>query len=327
MWMVRAGRNGRWADVFSSERIVGLGWHGVGDSTKYKSKADLQRAMQEAYPDMREGSAASGASQLWRFQHEIKVGDEVVTYDSASRVYLLGKIASDAHFEPGEVEELTLRRRVDWSSNSASRDLLSDDTRNRLGSTITLFKVPTTAAAELLQVASGSRSSIHVLPDVEDVADPFDSVSDEATLRIADRIGRLGWSDMQQLVAALLRALGYRTEVAAAGPDRGRDIFASPDGFGFQQPRIAVEVKHRLGEKMDAPAIRSFLGGRHKDDRGLFVSTGGFTKEAYYEGDRATIPLKLLTLDDLARAIIDNYENFDSEGRALLPLTKLYWPA
>jgi restriction system protein len=34
-----------------------------------------------------------------------------------------------------------------------------------------------------------------------------------------------------------------------------------------------------------------------------------------------------MTLDELARAVIENYDNFDSEGRALLPLKRMYWPA
>jgi restriction system protein len=238
----------------------------------------------------------------------------------------VGKITSDARYGPGDVEELTLRRSVNWLDKPVSRDALSPDARNRLGSVLTLFRVPASAAQEL-RAATGDQAVLPEAPIDEEVGDPFDNITDEATLRIADRIGRLSWDDMQRLVAALLRAKGYRTQIAPVGPDRGRDIFASPDGFGFEQPRIAVEVKHRLGEKMDAPAIRSFLGGRHKDDRGLYVSTGGFTKDAYYEGDRATIPLRLMTLDDLATAVVDSYEDFDSEGRALLPLAKIYWPA
>ncbi|MBW1279594.1 restriction endonuclease, partial [Escherichia coli] len=81
-----------------------------------------------------------------------------------------------------------------------------------------------------------------------DAIDNFAGVAEEAVLRVADRIGRLDWYDMQRLVAAFLRALGYRTEISPVGPDRGKDIFASPDGFGFEQPRIAVEVKHRPRE-------------------------------------------------------------------------------
>ena len=60
---------------------------------------------------------------------------------------------------------------------------------------------------------------------------------------IKDKITQLDWEEMQELVAGLLRAMGYKTRISPAGPDRGKDIIASPDGFGFEQPRIVVEVK------------------------------------------------------------------------------------
>ena len=132
---------------------------------------------------------------------------------------------------------------------------------------------------------------------------------------------------MQDLIAAILRAMGYRTRVSPPGPDRGVDVLASPDGLGLQEPRIKVEVKHRPNSSMGSQEIRSFLGSLRSGDRGLFVSTGGFTKEAKYEAERATIPITLIDLQELAQLVTDHYENFDSRGRALLPLIKIFRPA
>ena len=327
LWMVRSGSGGRWAEECRERNIVGLGWEDVGDPNGFASKRALQQALQQTYPEYTESQAASGASQLWRFRTELSEGDNVITYDSGSRLYHFGTIAGPATFMPAGIEQLAYQRAVSWAARSISRDALSDDARNRLGSVLTLFLVPEGTANELRNHATGVSVSIPDDSPIEESLDPFETVIDEAQLRIGDAIADLNWRDMQHLVAALLRAMDYKTEVSADGSDRGRDIVASPDGFGFEQPRIIVEVKHRPGEKMDAPALRSFLGGRHKDDRGLYVSTGGFTKDAYYEADRSNIPLKLMTLHELARAVIDNYENFDSEGRAILPLKKMFWPA
>jgi restriction system protein len=91
---------------------------------------------------------------------------------------------------------------------------------------------------------------------------------------------------MQELVAGVLRAMGYKTRVSPAGPDRGRDIIASPDGFGFQPPRIVVEVKP----------------------------------------NRTNQNLTFMDADDLGKAIVEHYDRMDSEARALLPLKKIYWP-
>ncbi len=39
--------------------------------------------------------------------------------------------------------------------------------------------------------------------------------------------------------------MGYKTTVSEVGPDRGKDIAASPDGLMLTEPRIIVEVKAR----------------------------------------------------------------------------------
>lgn len=118
----------------------------------------------------------------------------------------------------------------------------------------------------------------------------------------------------------------WSDDEVALGSDRGKDIVASPDGFGFESPRIVVEVKHRQGAIGSQP-IRSFLGVRHPQDKGLYVSTGGFSKDALYEAERASIPLSLMTIDDLVEAVIQNYDRLDIETQQLLPLKRIYWPA
>lgn len=151
-------------------------------------------------------------------------------------------------------------------------------------------------------------------------------MAEAATEAIKDMIAALDWAQMQELVAGLLRSMDYKATVSPQGADRGKDILASPDGFGFQEPRIVVEVKHRVRERMSSQAIRSFLGGRHARDKGLFVSTGGFTTDALYEAERASIPLTLLDFDGLVAAILANYARFDEESRQLLPLRTVDWP-
>ena len=106
----------------------------------------------------------------------------------------------------------------------------------------------------------------------------------------------------------------------------GKDIVASPDGLGYSNPRIKVEVKHRKG-KMGAPDIRNLTGGLRSEDRGLYVSTGGFAKDAHYEADRAEFPMTWVDLDRLVELIVQNYDSFDLEARTLINLKKIYWPA
>lgn len=132
---------------------------------------------------------------------------------------------------------------------------------------------------------------------------------------------------VEELLASLFRAMGFKATVSPVGPDRGIDVIASPDGLGLQDPRIKAEVKHRKDTRMGPQDVRNFIGALRPSDRGVYLSTGGFTKEARYEAERANVPVTLLDLDGLARLIESHYDNFDTDGRTLLPLTRVLWPA
>ena len=183
------------------------------------------------------------------------------------------------------------------------------------------------AAGEIEAIISGqSPTAPKEEIKLKDEKDLLKEMQEKSHEFIKDTINKLDWDGMQELVAGLLRSMGYKTRISPIGADRGKDIVASPDGFGLEQPRIIVEVKHREGA-IGAQQIRSFIGGRHKDDKGLYVSTGGFTKDARYEAERAGIPIMLMDSDDLVTAIVEHYEKMDAEAKGLLRLTKIYWPA
>ena len=131
---------------------------------------------------------------------------------------------------------------------------------------------------------------------------------------------------MERLVACMLKAIRYCARITPKGPDGGRDVSASPDILGLESPRIIAEVKHRKGP-MGASAIRSFIAGLRPRDRGLYVSTGGFTKEARYEADRTYVPVRLLDLDSFVRNYVEVYDKVNDNDRAILPLTRVWLPA
>lgn len=324
MWMVRAASGGSLAEAFREKGVVAIGFDDIGDLSRHKDKAAILAAIIECRPDASTGSRMSSASQIYRFRDELDSGDRVITYDPGRRVYLVGTIAGPYRYDPELLPPFRHVRDVQWEGE-VERDRLSTGTRNSLGSTLTLFRVPAVAAEELEQLLQGQAVPAVAVEEEEDESSVLERYKEEALEIIKDRVNRLDWESMQQLVAALLRAMGYKTRIAAPGPDRGVDIMASPDGFGFESPRIIVEVKHRT-QVIGSQQIRSFLGGRHKDDKGLYVSTSGFTKDAQYEADRASIPVTLMDVDSLVKSILRHYEQMDMDGRNLLPLKKLYWP-
>lgn len=327
MWKITAGRANAYVSQFLQDSVVAIGWSEAGDYRSLESRDHLLELFSRTWPEQTSRQIQVGAGQVWRFLHEVRKGDHVVTYDPTTRLYHVGTIEGGPLYEPDRMERLPVVRSVRWTS-SVSRDELSESTRNTLGAIMTIFLLSRSAEQEILAKA-GIRAarSAQPQPSQEEIVqpDPYADIEEQALERVKDKILSLGWDEHQELVAALLRSLGYRTIVSSVGPDRGRDILASRDGFGFEPPRIVVEVKHRRGA-MGAPEVRSFLGGRHSEDRGLYVSTGGFTREAQYEAERATTVTHLMNLDDLARALVEQYEQLDARGRALLPLTRIYWP-
>jgi len=326
MWMVRA-EGGALYDEFKEKSAVAMGLNiGALDSTV--TRADIAARIRAQSPMSKDGHVVAWAGMLHRFRNEVAIGDAVVTYEPSRRVYLLGTISGECRYDDRMFPRDPFVRSVKWRGE-APRDALAVASKNSLGATSTFFRIPTEVVVDLERALLGDGKAPEE-PSLRKSADEEKELLEDVHARafefIKDRIIKLDWEDMQELVAGLLRAMGYKTRVSAPGSDRGKDIVASPDGFGFESPRIVVEVKHRPGTPMGSQEIRSFLGGRHSQDKGLYVSTGGFSKDARYEADRASIPLTLMDSDELVQAVISYYDRMDIETQRLLPLRKVYWP-
>jgi restriction system protein len=320
-------------DDFRSNSVVAIGWSEAGPIDARIDDVALEQLFDRAYPTVKAGSRRASQAQVRRFLKEMRQGDPVATYDPNARVYLLGSVAGEVNWRDAP---LPRTRPVRWT-HQVSRDVLTVETRNGLGSIATFFRASQETSDEIWSkaVLLDSPGANNAPPVTASPTRSEDSESAEMILReevkeksqqfIEDRIASLDWRQMQELVAGILRAMGYHATVASDGGDRGVDIFASPDGLGLQEPRIFVEVKHRTGA-MGSDELRAFLGGRRAGDRCLYVSTGGFTKEARYEADRANIPLTLVTLPKLRELLLQYYERLDPATRALVPLERLYWP-
>ena len=322
-WMIRAG-GGDLTDKFA-EGLVAIGWD-VGDLTTVRSQDELRAKYVGAYPKDKQGKASGAVAMLYKFRHDIKRGDWAVTYNPEKREYWVGEVASDYIFEePAEYQHI---RKVLWKHH-VTRDALKPESKNSLGSTLTLFSVNADVLDDLLSAAKGMGKP-PVVADGESERQQWQQIKQDLVGKahelIKDKLLDLSEEEMPELVAALLRAMSFKTRISPKGPDRGVDVIASPDGLGFQEPRIKVEVKHRRNEQMGSQQIRSFLGALRPGDKGLYVSTGGFSKDAKYEADRANVPVTLVDLDELAKLVVDYYARFDSEGQTLLPLVRVYWP-
>lgn len=318
-WMVRAGEGGFLIEEFLKKNMVSLGWKDLGDLSKFPDYPALKKAVRENYPDYKDGKVNIVTSQLYRFSQEIQKGDNVVTYNPETREYWLGEIVSEYAFNDASKGHLS-ERKVKWKG-PVSRDVLSITTKNSLGAISSLFLIPEDAAKELLNPSSEIIREVEASTELETIKEDFE---EKALEFLKDKLLKLTWDEMQEFMAGLLRSMGFKTFVSAPGSDRGKDIVASRDGLGLES-RTIVEVKHRKGQ-MGAPEVRSFIGALRQGDKGIYLSTGGFTKEARYEAERSQIPITLVDTDMMVKLIVQYYESFDSDTRALIPLKRIYWP-
>jgi len=134
--------------------------------------------------------------------------------------------------------------------------------------------------------------------------------------------------DFQDLVAALLRGMGYHIRhVAPPGKDGGTDILACRDPLGVEQPNIRVQVKHRAGSAGRGEIAKLRGDVRGKFEIGLFVSSGGFSKDAVSEAKRGEVHIELMDLSRLLALWIEHSDNLIEEDKARLRLTPVYFLA
>jgi restriction system protein len=277
-WMVRSD-GGNALGLFE-QGVVGI-HYGIPDDLSGKSLDQIRELYNVHNPGQNKYKAGGAAGMLDRIVNTMQVGDGVVTYDPGTRHYWIGTISSAYYFAPDDTD-LPHRRKVEWHDTMVSRDDLSLAARNSLGPTMTLFSVSPEIWQEMIAAQQGAKP---LPPDTNpsdeekvELVEEKKTLIEKARERLKDRIVNLDDGEMEELLAAVLRAMGFRTRVSAKGPDRGVDVLASPDGLGLQEPRIKCEVKHRKNTIIGAGDVRSFLGALRAGDRGIYLSTGGFTR-------------------------------------------------
>lgn len=328
-WMVRAGEYGYLFSDFEKVNCVAIGWNEVGDMTDISDREEMKERVKRAYSDSTEAQLSTSVGQACRFRFDIKAGDIVVTYNPSERLYLVGEAKGSYIYKPGLVPDYDQIIPVKWLEK-IPRDDFSVEARNSLGSALSCFSLGEHVLDEINSLLKGEKPT-EAKAEITDEETELDflrkDIIERANEFIKDKILKLSWEEMQDLVAGILRAMGYKTKISVPGPDRGKDIIASPDGLGIQQPRIKAQVKHRPATRIEVGDIRGFIGALRQHEIGLFVSTGGFTRESHYEAERSQTPVTLINLDDLVNVYIQYYDKLDAETRTLVPLIDIYWPA
>jgi len=220
-----------------------------------------------------------------------------------------------------------------WISKQKGRWLLTDQGRAALSK----YHEPEELYGEATRLyAIWARSRPEKTDDVSEVETEtsketsitFEQAEEQAWSEIQSHLRSMNPYDFQELVASLLRAMGYFVSwVSPPGKDGGIDILAWSDPLGTKPPRIKVQVK-RYSDNIRVDGLRSFMALLGDEDVGLFVTTSGFSKDA--EEEARTQEKRKVTLVDLERLFdlwVENYPKLDEVARRRFPLQPIWFIA
>ncbi len=320
VWVVRAGVRGSRAHDFEAKGVAAIGFDDApGDPSGTPREAYLGKVKAA-------GGSPSTVGQVWRFANEISVGDIVVVPLGESRELLFGEVTGAYRHDPSVIDGFSHIRDVNWGTKT-SRDVLPKTVLYSLGSLLTVF-IPS-GQDELLALARGEAPPLIPRLQGDDEVGGDEEIFQDLQARSNDlidaQIVALDGYGAQNLFAGILRALGYHARVSPPGPDGGWDIYAARDPLFVQRPVLRVQVKARPNTASSVMEVRELAGVCEEHETGIFVSTGGFTKDARLEASKRKVTL--VTLDDLRQLLLDAYDDLDQDTKALVPLRRVYLPA
>jgi restriction system protein len=155
----------------------------------------------------------------------------------------------------------------------------------------------------------------------------IDQYEQEASEGIRNFIIGLNPYEFQDLVAVLLKAMGYFIPyVATRGKDGGVDVIAYSDPLGTKEPRIKVQIKHRPDASVSVDDIRQLIGLLSKPgDVGLFVTSGKFTSESVRSARESHKHIELIDFTRFTDLWQQYYPKMTDEEKNMLPLQPIYF--
>jgi restriction system protein len=144
---------------------------------------------------------------------------------------------------------------------------------------------------------------------------------------IQDFINKKNPYEFQDLVAGLLRAMGYFIAFnAKRGKDGGTDIIAYSDPLGTKEPRMKVQVKHRPNDAVSVDVVKQLVANLNKSgDVGLFVTSGRFTNESERYSRESHKHIELIDFERLVSLWQEFYPKMTDEEKNMLPLQPIYF--
>lgn len=307
--------------LFLQHSVIAIGWKQMGDlSLINNSREAFKESYINTYPASKKGAVANGAGMLYRFIHEVQIGDYVVFPSKTNREINIGVIESDYQYVPDAVE-YSQQRKVKWLKH-LPRTAFSQGALYEVGSAMSFFSLKNYADEYLAALDKNFQKSAIEQEDDTVAATAEDIIETTRDFILKELSKNLKGYDLEEFVADLLYAMGYRTSLSPHGGDSGIDITAYKDEL---PPRILVQVKSQDGDIKET-TIQSLKGAMREGDYGLFVSLSNYTKNAkkYLE---STPIIRGINGTELVDLVLKYYDQLSDKYRKMIPLKKVFIPS
>lgn len=332
LWVVHISNNKHLAKRAQDEGFICIGWTRIGDLTQHDTPEKLKLAYERAFPNKSMASVRSSYNQVFKFAHEMEIGEPVVYPIKASRDVLIGRISSD--YEWSDDEELREGdycniRRVKWVER-IPRIRFSQGALRSFGS----FSSVSTADDHLDEVRallggrthpSSTLDAPEVVEEAEESEDDAEMAAEEVIQATKDYLIR-SWSrtaqEFEEVVASVFRALGYTATTQQGTRDLGVDVVAHLDPLGVTPPIIKIQAKSGISS-VGAPAVKQLRGVLNPGEKGILISLGGFSSDAKHT-EQNDANLILLDSDRFVELFLGSYDKLSPEMRHRFPLRQVY---
>ena len=127
-------------NLFLKNSIIAIGWNEMGNLSHIGANRDaFKKRYAEVYPNAKKGSIATAAGMLYRFAHEVQVGDYVIFPSKSNREVNIGTIEGDYFYNPNHTEYVQTRK-VKWLKHMP-RLAFSQGALYEIGSAMSFFSV------------------------------------------------------------------------------------------------------------------------------------------------------------------------------------------
>lgn len=300
---------------------IAIGWKDIGNLLEIKpTREAFREKYEETYPDVKKGSIPTSVGMLYRFCHEIQIGDFVIYPSKSDRMINIGEITGGYEYNPDE-HEYVQQRAVKWLKH-IPRTSFSQGALYEIGSAMTFFAVKNYADEFMVALDKGFKKMVTATEEDDTVGATAEDIIESTRDFILKELSRnLKGYALEEFVANLLQAMGYRTTVSPQGGDSGIDITAYKDEL---PPRILVQVKSQDSDIKET-TIQSLKGAMREGDYGLFVTLSNYTKNAqkYLE---STPIIRGINGTELVDLTLKYYSALDDKYRKMMPLKMVYIP-